>query len=82
MSKSGDKVLSSTARFNLLLAVINDEKSRGVLNHEKNTNNERKGKEKGKRNMTASHPFLPSHLFRSTALSCMQMLLWCGSVVV
>jgi hypothetical protein len=32
--------------------------------------------------MTASHPFLPSHLFRSTALSCMQMLLWCGSVVV
>jgi hypothetical protein len=37
MSKSGDKVLSSTARFNLQLAVINDEKSRGVLNHEKNT---------------------------------------------
>jgi hypothetical protein len=47
MSISPDKVLSSTARFNLLLAVINDEKSRGVLHHEKKTNNERKGKRKG-----------------------------------
>jgi hypothetical protein len=27
--------------------VINDEKSRGVLHHEKKTNNERKGKRKG-----------------------------------
>jgi hypothetical protein len=76
MSISPVEVLSSTARFNLLLAVINDEKSRGVLNHEKKTNNERKGKEKDKRNMTASHLFLTSHLFRSTALSCMRMLLW------
>jgi hypothetical protein len=46
MSKSQDKVLSSMARFNLLLAVINDEKSRSVCltNHEKKTNNESKGK--------------------------------------
>jgi hypothetical protein len=46
MSKSQDKVLSSMARFNLLLAVINDEKSRSVCltNNEKKTNNESKGK--------------------------------------
>ncbi len=76
MSISPDKVLSSTAKFNLLLAVINDEKSRGVLNHEKKTNNERKGKEKGQQKHDGFPPFLTSHLFRSTALSCMQMLLW------